>query len=124
VIDALIQGRLRRTPESRTSAAGKPFAVASLRTTVRDGSAVFVSVIAFHQAAITALLALSDGDSVSIAGELTPKVYTPPVGEPRINLDLIAHAVLTEYHVSRKRRAVQDAPGGDERPFDDELPAA
>ena len=28
-------------------------------------------------------------------------------GAPRISLDLTAHAVLTAYHVTRKRRAVQ-----------------
>ncbi|MGB6488764.1 MAG: hypothetical protein WBE91_17930, partial [Steroidobacteraceae bacterium] len=59
--------------------------------------------------AVTALLALQDGDSGALAGELTPKVYTPQSGEPRPSLDLLAHAVLTEYHIARKRNAVQEA---------------
>jgi single-stranded DNA-binding protein len=107
MIDALIQGRIHRAPQSRTSQNGKRFATANVRTATRDGSAIFVSVIAFSQTACDALLALQDGDAVAIAGELTPKVYTPQNGEPRPSLDLLAHAVLTEYHVARKRKAVQ-----------------
>lgn len=120
MIDALISGRVHRAPKSRTSGTGKRFATANVRTSTRDGNAVFVSVIAFDESAVTALLALSDGDSVALAGELTPKVYTPQNGEPRASLDLLAHAVLTEYHVARKRKAVQAA--GADRPFDDDLP--
>ena len=109
-IDALIQGRVHRTPQARTSANGRRYATATVRTATRDGAAVFVSVIAFSDSAVTALLALEDGDSVALAGELTPKIYTPrDGGEPRPSLDLVAHRVLTEYHVTRKRKAVSDA---------------
>jgi single-stranded DNA-binding protein len=93
-----------------------------VRTSTRDGSAIFCNVIAFDEKAVTALLALAEGDSVALAGELTPKVYTPRNGEPRPSLDLLAHAVLTEYHIARKRKAVQDARRPDELPFDDDLP--
>lgn len=122
-IDALIQGTLHRAPQARASHNGKRFATASVRTATRDGTAIFVSVIAFSESAVTALLALEDGDAVAVAGELTPKVYTPrDGGEPRPSLDLLAHRVLTEYHVARKRKAVQDARAGDDRvPFDDDL---
>jgi single-stranded DNA-binding protein len=128
MIDALISGRLHRAPQSRTSKSGKPFATASVRCSLRDGGTVFASVIAFDSKAVTALLALSDGDSVALAGELTPKVYTPANGgEPRPSLDLLAHAVLTEYHVARKRKAMQDAGDGrhrepEEAPFDEGVP--
>lgn len=106
MIDALIAGRLHGPPKIRTSQSGKRFATCTVRTATRDGAALFVNVIAFHAGAITALLALSDGDSVAISGELTPKVYIPQEGEPRPSLDLLAHAVLTEYHVERNRRAI------------------
>ena len=132
-IDALIQGYIHRAPQARTSAGGKPFATATVRTATRDGGSLFVSVIAFSASACTALLALEDGDSVALAGELTPKVYTPrDGGEPRPSLDLVAHRVLTEYHVTRKRKAMAEAKSS-ERPqpatqgpippeFDDALP--
>lgn len=123
MIDALIAGRLHGTPKPRTSQSGKPFATCTVRASTRDGNAVFCNVIAFDRAVVTALLALSDGDSVALAGELTPKVYAPQNGEPRPSLDLLTHAVLTEYHVARKRRAVQEAARTTEPPpFDDELP--
>lgn len=132
-IDALIQGHVHRTPQARTSANGRRFATANVRTATRDGAAVFVSVIAFSDSAVTALLALEDGDSVALAGELTPKVYTPrDGGEPRPSLDLVAHRVLTEYHVTRKRKAMAEAKSSERAQpatqgpippeFDDALP--
>lgn len=120
MIDALIAGRLHRAPQERTSNSGKPYATATVRASTREGNAIFVNVIAFDDPAVTALLALADGDSVALAGELTPKVYIPQSGEPRPSLDLLAHAVLTEYHVARKRKAVQRVDG--DRQFDDDLP--
>ena len=53
------------------------------------------------------LLALGDGDSVSLSGALTPKVWTDRDGHARPALDLVAHGLLTSYHVTRKRKAMQ-----------------
>ena len=64
-------------------------------------------MLAFAPDACNALLALGAGDAVALAGELASSSYTGKDGAPRISLDLTAHAVLTAYHVSRKRRAVQ-----------------
>ena len=114
MIDALIQGTLYKVPQARTASNGRRFATANVRTPTKDGTAIFVSVIAFAESAVTALLALEDGDSVALAGELTPKVYQPrDGGEPRPSLDMVAHKALTEYHVARKRKAV--AGESDER---------
>ncbi len=121
-IDALIQGRIHRTPQSRTGSNGRPFATATVRTAIRDGSAVFVNVITFNQTVVTALLALSEGDAVALAGELTPKVYQPDGGEPRPSLDLLAHRVLSEYDVQRTRKAAAAAKSEERHDFDDELP--
>ena len=49
---------------------------------------------------------LGDGDSVALAGELKPKVWVDKEGTARPAIDLVAHALLTAYHVSRKRRVV------------------
>jgi len=85
-----------------------------VRPSTREGNAVFVNVIAFASELANALLALAEGDSVALAGELTPKVWQPKDGgEPRPSLDLCVHAVLTEYHVARKRKAVQ---GNEDQP--------
>ena len=111
MIDALISGKLYGQPTERTSKSGKPFALAKVRAAGGDGESLFVNVIAFDAAPCTALLALGDGDSVALSGSLTPKVWTDKGGNARPGLDLVAHAVLTTYHVTRKRTAMhQSAP--------------
>ena len=107
MIDALVAGRLHGQPTQRTSKTGKPFAVAKVRVAAGAGESTFISVIAFDAAPCTALLALGDGDSVAMSGSLTPKVWTDKEGNTRPALDLVAHQVLTTYHVTRKRTAMQ-----------------
>jgi single-stranded DNA-binding protein len=120
MIGALVAGRLYGAPASRTTKAGKLFATAKVRASIRDGGSIFVRVVAFAESAVTALLALPDGDSVALAGELTAGAYTDKEGTAKPSLDLLAHSVLTEYHVARKRKAVTEVPA----PYDDELPGA
>lgn len=108
MIDALVQGRLHGAPQQRTGASGKAFVVAKARTPTTNGDALFVNVIAFSADAQAALLALGDGDAVALSGELTPKVWQPKDGgEPRPVLDLLVRAVLTAYHVQRRREAMK-----------------
>jgi single-stranded DNA-binding protein len=111
VIDALIAGRLFGTPAERQSKAGKAYATAKVRVAVREGESVFVNVIAFAPPAVTALLALAEGAGVALAGELTPGVWTDKDGKARPSLDLVAHQVLTEYHIARRRKVIRgDSP--------------
>ncbi len=110
MIDALIAGRLYGHAEERAGQAGSTFVTCKVRTATDDGDTLFCNVIAFDGEVRQALLALSDGDSVALSGALTPKVWTDKQGNTRPALDLIAHAVLTTYHVTRKRRAVLGKP--------------
>ena len=124
MIDALISGKLYGQPTERTSKTGKPFALAKVRAAGGDGESLFVNVIAFDTAPCTALLALGDGDSVAMSGSLTPKVWTDKEGNTRPGLDLVAHQVLTSYHVTRRRTAMQGAQASQpahqhQRPRDD-----
>ena len=107
MIDGLIAGKVFGQPMERTSKAGTPFAVAKVRAAAGDGESLFVNVIAFDAAPCAALLALGDGDSVAMSGTLTPKVWTDKDGNARPALDLVAHQVLSAYHVTRKRTAMQ-----------------
>lgn len=118
MMDALIAGRLHGQPTARTGKSGKPFAVARVRAAGGDGESLFVTVIAFDEAPCKALQALRDGDSVALSGSLTPKVWTDKEGNTRPALDLVAHQVLTSYHVTSKRRAVHPQ----ERPQDSAPP--
>ena len=108
MIDALIGGTLHAAAVEKTASNGKPYATAKVRASVGTES-VFVNVICFDATACAALLALHAGEPVALAGELTPKVWTPANGEPRPVLDMVAHAVLTTYAVQRKRKA-SEAP--------------
>jgi len=71
-----------------------------------DGESVFASVIAFAPHVGNALLALEDGASVSLSGELKVGTYTGKDGATKPNLSLTAHELLTPYHVQRRRKAV------------------
>lgn len=54
----------------------------------------------------SSVVALGDGDSFSLNGPLTPKVWTSVQGEPKPAMDLVCHAVLSAYHVTRKRQVM------------------
>ncbi len=110
MIEALISGKVYGRPEQRVgNNSGKPFVTAKVRAATSGGEMLFVNVLAFDAIAQAALLALSDCDAVSLAGTLTPKVWTAREGQPRPALDLVASRVLTAYQVKRKREAVAGA---------------
>lgn len=108
MIEGLVAGKVYGKPEQRTGKSGKPFAVAKVRAAVAGGdeATLFVNVVAFEQAAQAALLALDDGDAVTLAGTLTPKAWTDREGKARPAVDMVAAQVLTAYHLNRKREAV------------------
>ena len=108
MIDALVSGRLHGKPTERIGSNGKPFVTATVRTMAGEGEATVVNVISWAESVRGALLALDAGDSVALAGALTPKVWTPPQGEPRASASLVAHAFLTPYHVKRRRDAMAE----------------
>ncbi|MPS93166.1 MAG: single-stranded DNA-binding protein [Comamonas sp.] len=107
MMDGLIAGRLHGQPEQRMGRNDKPFVIAKVRAASASGDVLFANCIAFAPDAVAALLALGDGDSIALAGELTPKAWADRNGEARAGLDVVVHAVLTSYHVQRKRRAMQ-----------------
>ncbi|TDN69315.1 single-stranded DNA-binding protein [Paraburkholderia sp. BL10I2N1] len=109
MIDGLVGGRLYGEAQIRTGQNGKRFVTCKVRATAGDGETLFVNVIAFDDDVQTALLALSDADSVALTGALTPKVWTDKNGLVKPALDMVAHGLLTAYNVRRKRQAL----GGD-----------
>lgn len=115
MIDGLVGGKLYGKPAQRVGQSGKRFVTARVRTPTADGEALFVNVITFSESVCGALLALDDGDSVSLSGSLTPKAWTDRDGTARAGLDMVAHAALTAYQSARKRRAAsgdnQEQPG-------------
>ena len=113
MIDGLVGGRLYGEAQIRTGQNGRRFVTCKVRATTGDGDTLFVNVIAFDDDVQTGLLALSDADSVALSGALTPKVWTDKNGLVKPALDMVAHGLLTAYHVRRKR-AVMGGEGADD----------
>lgn len=114
MIDALIGGTLHAAPEQRTSAGGKTYVLAKVRTPTAGGESLFVNVICFDRDTCAALLALGAGEPVHLAGALTPKAWTDREGNARPVLDMTASACLTAYAVKKRRDAgkAAEAKGG------------
>ncbi|CAJ9609263.1 single-stranded DNA-binding protein [Burkholderia pseudomallei] len=109
MIDALIGGKLAGMAVERSAASGKTFVTAKVRAADSDGEGQFINIVAFDNDVKAALLALSDGDSVSMAGAMKVGTYEARDGKTRININLVASAVLTSYHARRRREAVAEA---------------
>lgn len=108
MIDGLIAGRIYGDPQSREDANGKFYSVGKVKAATSGGENLLVSVIVFGDAA-QQFLALSDGDSVALAGSLTPKVWTDKTtGEPRAGLDMQVQQVLSAYQLQKKRQQAQE----------------
>ncbi|MGO9039035.1 MAG: single-stranded DNA-binding protein [Steroidobacteraceae bacterium] len=106
MIDALVTGRIFGKPAERTSKSGNRFATAKVRVPMPDGSSMFANIITFRDHVATALLALEDGASLAISGELKISTYQAKDGSYRPSLDVTVHEILTEFHVTRRRKAM------------------
>lgn len=100
MIDGLVAGRLMGEASRRTDKAGRGYIVARVLARNRADEEFIVNVIAFDDAPCAALLALRDGESLTLSGGLTPKVWTDKQGIVRPSLDMIAVRVLTAYQAS------------------------
>ena len=95
MIEGLIAGHLMGDASRRIDKTGREFIVARVLARNRADEEFIVNVIAFDGAPCAALLALADGDALSLAGGLTPKVWTDKQGNVRPSLDLVAARVLS-----------------------------
>jgi single-stranded DNA-binding protein len=108
VIAGLVAGRLAAAPTSRIAKNGRAYATCRLRCSVGDEPAM-VNGIAFNSTVVKQLLALSEGDSVAISGELEiTRTWTDREGNIRPSIDMKIFALLTEYHVKRRREAMSE----------------
>lgn len=87
----------------RTDKMGRGYTVARVLARNKADEEFIVNVIAFDEAVCAALLALGDGEALSLSGSLTPKVWTDKQGVVRPSLDMVAAQVLTAYHQGRKQ---------------------
>jgi single-stranded DNA-binding protein len=104
MIEGLVGGRLYGEAQIRTGQNGRRFVTCKVRATTHEGDTLFVNVIAFDDDVQSALLALSDADSVALSGTLTPKVWTDKNGLVKPAVDMIAHRVLSAHDARRAER--------------------
>jgi hypothetical protein len=109
MIDGLIAGKIFGAAEERTDKNGKPFVVAKALASCGDGESVIVNVIAFDKDTCLTLMALHDGDSLALAGAMTPRVWTDKQGIARPSLDMVAHRALSVSDVQREFKSFPDA---------------
>lgn len=99
-------GTLIRAPESKTSAAGKPW-LRLILNCAAGGDYAFVSCAVFDAELISRLTGLQKGDTVSVAGPATVAAYEKN-GEPKASVNLIANAVLSARDGRRRKARADD----------------
>ena len=110
MIEGLVSGQLVGCAEMRGGKNESIYAIAKIKAETSGGESIVVNAIAFSAETCKALLALDDGDAITVVGSLTPKVWTDKQGNTKPVMDMVATQVLTVYQASRKRA---DATGNE-----------
>ena len=133
MIHASIYGRLAKDPKERTTASGKPMAIASLAVDATQNNSdteetVWVSVLAFGKQA-EILARHKKGEMLAVTGRLTQSRWTGKDGQERTGFSLVADALVSCRTVRPSRKTKPKAQGypegfGNNGPEfeDDELP--
>jgi single-stranded DNA-binding protein len=99
MLRGLVTGVLHDTPLTRTSAGGNTFTTGKLKDDSETPPAWY-SVVAFGELS-DALSKLTKGDSLSVSGKMTLKLYTGKDGNTRIDASVVADQIAT---MKRKKK--------------------
>ena len=124
MIDALISGKLIKTPELRTGKTGSHYTQFLLSVAVGEEQPGIVSGIAFAETA-ERIAKLQKGDPLAVIGSLKLTEWTDKTsGETKHGLNVTANNSLSPYDI-KKRKPVTDAGASNaantNRPFDDPI---
>jgi single-strand DNA-binding protein len=124
MIDALISGKLIKTPDLRTGKTGNHYTQFLLSVAVGEEQPVIVSGIAFSETA-ERIAKLQKGDPLAVIGSLKPTEWTDKTtGETKHGLNVTANNALSPYDI-KKRKAVTEGATNNaantNRPFDDPI---
>lgn len=128
MIDALISGKLIKTPELKTGQSGKPYAQFLLSVSVGDEQPVIVSGMSFGDVA-ERVTKLQKGDPLAVIGSLKPTEWTDKnTGAIKHGLSVTVNNILSPYDIKKRRPApanettgFQGKSGAEPRPFDDPI---
>lgn len=107
MLSVLLQGQLLNDPQARTSANGRTYATATVRTPT-DEDALLCSVICFDDNAVESLLQLGKGDAVAVSGTAKLTKWTGKDGAEHTGLSITGHKVMSNYTATKKRRVQND----------------
>jgi hypothetical protein len=100
---ALISGRLWRSPERKTSKAGKQFVTATIRE--GNGDAVtWWKILCFSESGCEELLQLGDGDGAAVSGDFKVETFEKG-GELRLSHTIFAERVISARRQKRQRES-------------------
>lgn len=114
MIRVLTTGTVYADPAARTSQAGKPFTTAKLRADGKDGSTVWVSLVAFADLA-ERLATLKAGAAIAVSGRAEVSAYLSKSGEPAAGLSVVIDELATLRPKPKPKVVAADYS----EPFDD-----
>ena len=125
MIDALVSGKLIKTPELKTGQSGKNYTQFLLSVSIGEDSPVIVSGMSFGEIA-ERIARLQKGDSLAVIGSLKPSSWADKTtGEIKHGLSITVNNSLSVYDIQKRRKPKPDTAGspasGGAHPYDDEL---
>ncbi len=78
-----------------------------MRVPAEDAEAMLLSVIAFSESAVAALLALHKGDSCAVAGRASLRTWEKD-GAQKTGLSAVADRVMSAYAAGKTRKAARE----------------
>ncbi len=124
MIHAALYGRLSKDPQTRTTASGKPMAIATLAVDATPNNAdteetLWVSILAFGRQAET-LERHRKGEMIAVTGRMTQSRWTGQDGQERTGLNLIADTIVSSRTVrpgGKRKKAPATEPGFHDDPI-------
>ena len=117
MIRALLTGTLYGEPQARTSKNGSQFATAKVKADGKDGTVLWIGIIAFNDLA-DRLLTLEANNAVALSGKLEVNAYVAKDGSPAAGLSVVCDELAALKAKPRPKPAPQPVAAG----FDDDLP--
>jgi hypothetical protein len=106
---AIVAGVLFRAPLAKTSKAGKPYVLATIRS--GNGEAVrWWKAFVFSESAIEEINRLADGDPITVTGEFDCCLYSAAGAETRLSWSIRADAILSARAKPKTAKPQADKP--------------
>ena len=121
MIDALISGKLIKTPELKTGQSGKHYTQFLLSVSIGEDKPAVVSGMAFTEVA-ERIAKLQKGDSLSVIGSLKPSEWADKTtGDLKHGLSCTVNNALSVYDIKKRKPVEANSSTAHTHPFNDEI---